>query len=195
MRRARSSRTSNPSPDLTLTLTLTLALPLTLALTLALILTLTPTLATHPTLTLLLTLPLPLNKVVPHARRTPSGHTDVLLPLDPDALHGGEHDKEGVSVRHSNLKPGTPRICSSADRLIPFCWPLRSARSAVWGAPRRPTLACWRCSTAPRWRAMSTPRPVWSASMNTAQPADRPRRAGAWGSSQSVSQSASQPEA
>ena len=35
-------------------------------------------------------------KVVPHARRTPSGHTDMLLPLDPNALHGGEHDKEGV---------------------------------------------------------------------------------------------------
>ena len=26
----------------------------------------------------------------------PSGHTDMLLPLDASALHGGEHDKVGV---------------------------------------------------------------------------------------------------
>ena len=35
-------------------------------------------------------------KVIPHARRMPSGHAEVLLPLDTDALHGGENDKNGV---------------------------------------------------------------------------------------------------
>ena len=35
-------------------------------------------------------------KVVPHARRMPSGHAEVLLPLDSEALQGGEADKNGV---------------------------------------------------------------------------------------------------
>jgi hypothetical protein len=34
-------------------------------------------------------------KVQPHARRMPSGHCEVLLPLD-EALQGGEADKDGV---------------------------------------------------------------------------------------------------
>ncbi len=35
-------------------------------------------------------------KVQPHARRMPSGHNEVLLPLDSEALQGCEADKNGV---------------------------------------------------------------------------------------------------
>ena len=35
-------------------------------------------------------------KVIPHARRMPSGHLQVLLPLDTHAVQGGADDKNGV---------------------------------------------------------------------------------------------------